>query len=80
MNVLIPALVGGFIITTAFITYYLTRKPNFSDTMIFYAIYAAYYMALILIYFSVIPLAIITAALIIIVVVIWKFFKNSKIF
>ncbi|AWR96591.1 hypothetical protein DFR86_02850 [Acidianus sulfidivorans JP7] len=80
MNLLIPALIGGFIITTAFITYYLIKKPNFSDTMIFYAIYAAYYMALILIYFNVIELAIITAFLLIIAVVAWRFLKKIKIF
>ncbi|ARM75071.1 hypothetical protein [Acidianus manzaensis] len=80
MDLLIPALVGGFIITTAFITFYLIKKPDFSDTLIFYAIYAAYYMALILIYFNVIPLAIITASLLIIAVLAWKFLKKIKIF
>ncbi len=80
MDILIPALIGGFIITTAFITYYLIKKPSFADTLIFYAIYAAYYMSLILIYFDVIPLAIITASLIIIAVLAWKFLKKIHMF
>ncbi|MFP3162388.1 MAG: hypothetical protein RXQ75_00855 [Acidianus hospitalis] len=80
MEILIPALIGGFIITTAFTTYYLLRKPRFADTLIFYAIYAAYYMGLILIYFNMIPLAIVTASLIIIAVLAWKFLKKINIF
>ncbi|EWG06877.1 MAG: hypothetical protein ASUL_06804 [Candidatus Aramenus sulfurataquae] len=76
MNVLLPALAGGFIITTALITFILIRRPRFSDTLIFYSTYAGYYMGLILYYFHMIVLGVITAFLVILPVLLWKFLKK----
>lgn len=76
MDVLIPAIIGGFIITTALITYLIIKKPKFSDTMIFYIIYAVYYMGLVLYYTRLFILIVIIIFLILIPIVIRKFIRN----
>jgi len=76
MNILIPAIIGGFFITTAFITFFIIKKPKLGDTLIFYSIYAGYYMGLILYYIHMVVLAIITAFLIIMPIIVWKFLKK----
>ncbi len=78
MNFLLFVVMGGFIITTAFITFYLLRRPKFSDTVAFYFIYASYYTALLIYYLGNLVLAIVLGVSVMLSFVSFKLLKNLK--
>ncbi|BBG25182.1 hypothetical protein [Sulfuracidifex tepidarius] len=78
MNFLLFAIMGGFIITTVLMTFYILRKPKFVDTIIFYFVYASYYTALLIYYLGNLVLAIILGISIMLAFISFRFLKNLK--